>query len=79
MPIISYLAHPHEGKKEELIKTLNSLQECEVIPAENKDLLILVTETENKAEEDKLKQKLETIDSLKLLSMVSGYNTNSIK
>lgn len=75
MPIISYLAHPHEGKKEELIKALEGLNECEVIPAQNKDLLVLVTETESKAEEDILKQKLETIDSLKMLSMVSGYNT----
>lgn len=79
MPIISYLAHPHVGRKEELIKALSSMQECEVIPAENKDVLVLVTETETKADEDKLKQKLETIDSLKLLAMVSGYNTNSIK
>ena len=79
MPIISYLAHPHDGRKDELIKALNSLQECEVIPAANKDVLVLVTETETKAEENILKQKLETIDSLKLLAMVSGYNTNSIK
>ena len=79
MPIISYLAHPHDGRKEELIKALSSMQECEVIPAENKDVLVLVTETETKADEDKLKQKLDTIDSLKLLAMVSGYNTNSIK
>ena len=79
MPIISYLAHPHDGRKEELIKALSSMQECEVIPAENKDVLVLVTETKTKADEDKLKQKLEAIDSLKLLAMVSGYNTNSIK
>ncbi|WGH76764.1 hypothetical protein P8625_06330 [Tenacibaculum tangerinum] len=75
MPIKSYLAHPHDGKKDELIKALSSLNECEVIPAENKDVLVVVTETETKAEEDILKQKLETIGSLKLLAMVSGFNT----
>ncbi|CAM1366950.1 Periplasmic nitrate reductase chaperone NapD [Tenacibaculum litoreum] len=75
MPIKSYLAHPHDGKKEELIKALSSLNECEVIPAENKDVLVVVTETETKAEEEILKQKLETISSLKLLAMVSGFNT----
>lgn len=75
MPIKSYLAHPHDGKKQELIKALSSLSECEVIPAENKDVLVVVTETENKAAEDILKQKLETISSLKLLAMVSGFNT----
>ena len=35
MPIKSYLAHPHEGKKEELIVAISALTECEVIPAEN--------------------------------------------
>ncbi|REH43365.1 hypothetical protein C7448_1147 [Tenacibaculum gallaicum] len=75
MPIKSYLAHPHDGKKDELIKALSTLNECEVIPAENKDVLVVVTETETKIEEENLKQKLETISSLKLLSMVSGFNT----
>ncbi|MDE1208317.1 hypothetical protein [Tenacibaculum larymnensis] len=75
MPIKSYLAHPHDGKKEELIKALSTLKECDVLPAENKDVLVLVTETETKAEEDILKQKLEAISSLKLLAMVSGFNT----
>lgn len=76
MPIKSYLAHPHEGQKDELIKALEAINECEVIPAENKDLLVLVTDTQSKLEEDLLKQKLDTITSLKLLAMVSGFNTN---
>ncbi|MDO6675767.1 hypothetical protein MK851_11470 [Tenacibaculum sp. 1B UA] len=75
MPIKSYLAHPHDGKKDELIKALSTLNECEVIPAENKDVLVVVTETKTKIEEENLKQKLETISSLKLLAMVSGFNT----
>ncbi len=76
MPIKSYLAHPKKGKRAELVNALSNLQECEVIPAENNDLLIVVTETSNKAQEDKLKETLETIDSLKMLSMVSGFNTS---
>lgn len=76
MPIKSYLAHPHEGKKEDLIQALSSISQCEVIPAENKDILVVVTETETKAEEENLKQQLETISSLKLLAMVSGFNTS---
>lgn len=75
MPIKSYLAHPHQGRKEELVKALNELNECEVIPAENKEVLILITDTSNKLEEDKLKEQLETIDSLQMLSMVSGFNS----
>ncbi|MCF6307463.1 MAG: hypothetical protein L3J09_05855 [Flavobacteriaceae bacterium] len=75
MPIKSYLAHPHKDKKDELFKALSSIEQCEVIPAENKDLLILITDTQNNFEEDTLKEKLETITSLKLLAMVSGFNT----
>ncbi|WP_242134743.1 hypothetical protein [Aestuariivivens marinum] len=75
MPIKSYLAHSHEGKKQELIEALSSLENCEVIPAENKDLLIVVTDTEGKIEDEILKEQIEAIDSLKLLAMVSGFNT----
>ena len=75
MPIKSYLAHPHKGKKDELFKALSSIENCEVIPAENKDLLILITDTNNNFEEDLIKQKLETVTSLKLLAMVAGFNT----
>lgn len=75
MPIKSYLAHPFAGKKTELREELSSIDFCEVIPAENKELLILITDTENRQEEDLLKEKLDKIKSLKLLAMVSGFNT----
>ena len=75
MPIKSYLAHPHKDKKEELINAISELQQCEVIPAENRDILVVVTETNSKEEEDNLRLKLETISSLKLLAMVSGFDT----
>jgi len=42
MPIISYLAHPQEGKKEELLEALSTMDQCEVIPAENKNLLKVI-------------------------------------
>lgn len=75
MPIISYLAHPHEGKKVELLEALSIMNQCEVIPAENKDLLIVVTETETDDDQQSLKERIEAVESLKLLAMVSGFNT----
>ncbi|TXG35348.1 hypothetical protein [Seonamhaeicola maritimus] len=74
MPIKSYLAHPHDGKKEVLIQAISQLSNCDVIPAENKDLLIIVTDTNDKIEDEQLKEKLEAIESLKLLAMVSGFD-----
>ncbi|SHG56063.1 hypothetical protein [Winogradskyella jejuensis] len=75
MPVKSYIAHAMTGKKEELMQALLSFEQCEVIPAENQDVVALVTDTPNDMEEEILKQKIEAIQSLKLLSLVSGFNT----
>lgn len=75
MAIISYLAHPHEGQKEALFKALTQVNQCDVIPAENKDVLVVVTDTLDKNADEKVKEQIETISSLKLLVMVSGFNT----
>ena len=75
MPIKSYLAHPHDGQKQHLIDALSTLTECEVMPAKNQDVLVVVTDTLDDASEDILKEKIEKIESLKLLALVSGFNT----
>ena len=75
MAIKSYLAHPHNQKKEELVKAIEAMEFCEAIPSKNENLVIVVTETSGKEEEEQLKEKIESIPSLKLLAMVSGFNT----
>ncbi|XCF05325.1 hypothetical protein ABI125_11380 [Tamlana crocina] len=72
MPITSYLAHPHSGRKQRLIEALKALPNCDVVPAENENLLIAITETDNQEQDDKLKQTIENLESLKLLAMVSA-------
>ena len=75
MPIKSYLAHPHSGKKEALIQEILNLENCEVIPAKNEELLVVVTDTSDDIADKKLTEQIEAIDSLKLLALVSGFNT----
>ena len=75
MPIKSYLAHPIDGKKENLINALNALGSCEVHPSENEELLILITDTQTVEEDIILKESIDALDSLKMLSLVSGFNT----
>lgn len=75
MPIKSYLAHAVRGKKQELMQALQSIDQCEVVPAENQDVLALVTDTADEQEDVILKEKIEAITSLKFLSLVSGFNT----
>lgn len=75
MPIKSYLAYPKDGNKDALIKALDAFDECEVIPSENEELLIVVTDTETLEDDLQLKEKIDAIESLKMLSLVSGFNT----
>ncbi len=75
MAIKSYLAHAIKGKKQELLEALNKLNQCMVTPAENEDIIVLVTDTTDDNEDEILKEKIESIISLKMLSLVSGFNT----
>lgn len=75
MNIKSYLAQPHETQKNELHLAISKIRNCEVIPARNKDVLIVITETQNKAEDAELLEQLEALKSMKLLTLVSGFNS----
>ena len=73
MPVFSYLAYPVQGAKEELLKDLAGLDHCEVMPAENEEILILVTDTPDEKEEKELQKKLKDLKSLKSLGMTFGH------
>lgn len=75
MPIKSYLVHPCEGKKQDLAGVLANMEYCEVMPAENRELLILVTDTPTRQEEEALREHLEKLEGVKLLALVSGFDT----
>lgn len=77
MPISSYVAYPVENQKEKLIEELSLLNGCEVIPSENKDVLVLVTDTEQKTEEQELQKKINQISSLQYLGFVSGFDPST--
>ena len=73
MPVFSYLAYPIHGAKKELLNELAALDYCEVTPADNDDVMILVTDTPNENEEKELQKKLKNIKSLKSLGMTFGH------
>lgn len=77
MPIKSYLARPHDGKFHELVHELSLIEGCEIIPSTNHDVAVLVTETETELEDNKLLSQINSIESLKMLSMVSGFEVDS--
>ncbi len=73
MPVFSYLAYPERGAKEQLLKDLSSLEYCEVTPAENVELLILVTDTPDDVKERELQKKFKELESLQYLGMTFGH------
>jgi nitrate reductase NapAB chaperone NapD len=72
MPIFAYLAMPKKGAKETLSAELAALPHCEIIPADNKDILVLVTDAPSDIEERNLQNQLQKIPSLQSLSMTFG-------
>ena len=73
MPVFSYLAYPEQGAKEVLLKDLAALDYCEVAPADNKEILILVTDTPDEEKEQELQNKLKGLKSLQSLGMTFGH------
>ena len=73
VPVFSYLAYPVQGAKEELLKDLEALDHCEVMPAENEEVLILVTDTPDEEKEKELQKKLKELKSLQSLGMTFGH------
>lgn len=73
MPVFSYLAYPEHGRKEELLREFAVLDYCEAMPAENADVLILLTDTPDEKKEKELQIKLKRLKSLQSLSMTFGH------
>ena len=73
MPVFSYLVYPEKGTKEQLRKDLAALDHCEVLPSDNREVLVLVTDTPDERTEKILKKKLEGLKSLQSLGMTFGH------
>jgi nitrate reductase NapAB chaperone NapD len=73
MPVFSYLAYPKAGAKETLLTDLAATDYCEVTPAENEEILILLTDTPDEEREKELQKKLKELKSLESLGMTFGH------
>lgn len=73
MAICSYLVFPKPGTRPTLTKTLINLPGSDVLPAENRDdVMVLVTETENKEQETTLQDTLKDIEDIQCLVLTFG-------
>ena len=72
MPICSYLALPIEGHADILSASLGALPGCQVVRAMNRDVMVLLTETEDHVEEAVLRARLEATHGLAALVLTFG-------
>lgn len=74
MPIFSYIAIPHKGAKDRLCAELSGLRYCQVVPADNQEIVVLVTDTPDEQKEKVLQQSLKNVESLQSLSLTFGFD-----
>ena len=74
VPIKSYLAHAVEGRRDELSRRLGALEGCAVVPALNRDVVVLVTDTADEAAEQALQDHLARVPHLQILTLVAGLD-----
>lgn len=76
MPVFSYLAIPKSGAKEALCTELASLEHCRILPADNHEVVVVVTDTPDIATEKALQETLTRLQSLQSLSLTFGFDDN---
>jgi nitrate reductase NapAB chaperone NapD len=72
MPICSYLVIPEEGATAKVRARLEGIPECLVVAAENRDVLILVTETDGLDAEEELRSTVAATDGIQALLLTFG-------
>ncbi len=77
MAVKSYLLFPTKGKSKALEEKLKMHTNFELLKAENKDVLVLVTESDTSEEEDKILETLKSMRELDHFTLVSGYKEES--
>ena len=72
MPICSYLVITESGACEQVAIRLSALPGCDVAQAENRDVLILVTDTPDREEERALRETVEAMEGIQALLLTFG-------
>jgi nitrate reductase NapAB chaperone NapD len=66
MGICSYLVIPETGQKESLVRSVASIPGCDVVPATNRDLFVVVTDTPA-AQERSLRERIEAMSGVQAM------------
>ena len=74
MPIKSYILIPNPDELHSLTAEISKLSACSVHPAENKEVLVVVTETDNDEQDKVLLGTMQACKHLQHISLVSGFD-----
>lgn len=72
MPVCSYLVVPRAGAGSEVARRMAALPGCDVTRAENRDVLLLVTDTPGPDEDRELRRTLESMEGIQALVLAFG-------
>ncbi|HSG07832.1 MAG TPA: chaperone NapD [Longimicrobiales bacterium] len=72
MPVCGYVVVPRPGEKERLRAALARIHECEVVPAENAEILLLVTSADTTREDERLRRQVEELPGVQALLLTFG-------
>lgn len=72
MPICGYLVVPRRGESDRTAGALRRIPGCEVFPAEQDDLLLLVTESESLEADASLRRRVEDVPGVEALLLTFG-------
>lgn len=72
MAICSYLLTPTPGLEHTVLSTLQEFPEVEVYPADQNNVMIVVTETENDQHQNELDDRIKNIDGIDCLALSFG-------
>ena len=72
MPICGYLVFTERGRRRALAERLAALPGCDVVPAENQDLLLLVTDASGPGEDEALRRTVTEMDGVSALLLTFG-------
>ena len=78
MEIKSYLAFVEKGMTQEFAAAIQGIEGCESVPADNKDVFVVVTEAEDENVEKEIISKISSATGLQCLSLVSAWNAGNI-
>lgn len=72
MPVCGYVVLPRPGAREEAALELRRIDGCQVFPASNRDVLLLVTDTDSPRRDEELRHRLDRVPGIEALLLTFG-------